>query len=110
MKDIMATTATLTQKGEALEGTLTTLSVSAPISITPNERRTKDNAPDFRIIPRRNGFEVGAAWIRTSRTTGEECILVTLSAPEFGTIYGNIAPAPGSDNPSKKVIIWNPVN
>jgi hypothetical protein len=24
-------------------------------------------------------------------------------------IYGNVAPAPG-DDPSKKVIIWNPAN
>lgn len=102
--------ATLTQKGEAFEGTLTTLSGSAPISIVPNERKTKDTAPDFRIIAGRNGFEVGAAWICTSRTTGEEFISVTLSAPEFGTIYGNIAPSPGSDDPAEKVIIWNPVN
>ena len=39
--------------------------------------------------------------------TGAEYVSVSLSAPEFGTIYGNIANAPG-DDPSKKVIIWNP--
>ena len=106
----MATTiATLTQKGENLEGTLHTLSVSAPIALVPNARKTKDNEPDFRVIGRRNGFEVGAGWRRISKTTGEEYISVSLSAPEFGTIYGNVAPAPG-DDPAKKVIIWNPVS
>ena len=40
----MATTiATLTQKGENLEGTLHTLSVSAPIALLPNTRKAKDN-------------------------------------------------------------------
>ena len=101
---------TLTQKGEAFESTLTGLSVRAPIRIIPNERKAKKTAPDFRIIARRNGFEVGAAWIRTARTTGEECISVTLSAPEIGTIYGNIAPASGSDDPAKNVILWNAVS
>lgn len=107
----MATTiATLTQKGEGFEGTLTTLSVSAPIALVPNERKASERAPDYRIVARKNGFEVGAGWVRTSKTSGEEYISVTLSAPEFGTIYGNVAPAPGSDDPGKRVIIWNPVS
>jgi uncharacterized protein (DUF736 family) len=106
----MATIATLTQKAEGnLEGTLTTLRVTAPILIAANTRKAKDNEPDYRIISRKNGFEVGAGWNRRSKNTGDECILASLSAPEFGSIYGNIAPTP-SDDPTKKVIIWNPVN
>jgi len=106
----MATIATLTQKADGnLEGSLTTLSVTAPIVITPNTRKAKDNEPDYRIISRKNGFELGAGWNRRSKNTGDEYISVSLSAPEFGSIYGNIAPAPGED-PTKKVIIWNPVN
>lgn len=35
--------------------------------------------------------------------------LATINTPEFGTIYGNIANAPGDDD-AKKVIIWNPAN
>ena len=38
---------------------------------------------------------------------GAEYVSVSMSAPEFGTIYGNVANAPG-DDPMKKVIIWNP--
>jgi uncharacterized protein (DUF736 family) len=88
----MATIATLTQKTDgSLEGTLATLNVTAQIAIVPNGRKGKENEPDFRIISRRNGFELGAGWNRTSQSTGAEYVSVSLSAPEFGSIYGNIA-------------------
>jgi uncharacterized protein (DUF736 family) len=104
----MATIATLTQKDDGnFEGQLTTLSITAQIALVKNGRKVKDNEPDFRIVSRKNGFELGGGWYRTSRNTGEEYISVSLSAPEFGTIYGNVAPAPGEDK-GKKVIIWNP--
>ena len=106
----MATIATLTQKADGtLEGQLTTLSVTAPISLVKNGRKVKDNEPDYRIVSRKNGFELGGGWNRVSKNTGEEYISVSLSAPEFGTIYGNVAPAPGDDK-TKKVIIWNSPN
>ncbi|MGN6096615.1 MAG: DUF736 domain-containing protein [Bosea sp. (in: a-proteobacteria)] len=104
----MATIANLTAKSDGtMDGTLTTLNVTAPISIIPNARKAKDSEPDFRVVSRKNGFELGAGWNRFSQNTGAEYVSVSLSAPEFGTIYGNIANAPG-DDPSKKVIIWNP--
>lgn len=105
----MTTIANLTVKQDGtLEGTLATLSVTAQISIIPNARKAKDNEPDYRIVSRKNGYELGAGWNRISKNTGEEYVSVSLSAPEFGgVIYGNVAPAPGND-PSKKVIIWNP--
>ena len=106
----MATIATLTTKADgSLEGTLTTLNVTAPVAIVPNARKAKDNEPDFRIISRKNGYELGAGWNRVSNSTGAAYLSVSLSAPEFGTIYGNIATAPGDDD-TKKVIIWNPAN
>jgi|SRR5690242_14889138 len=104
----MTTVATLTAKPDgSFEGTLTTLIVSAAIAIVPNPNKTKDNEPDYRIVSRRNGFELGAGWKRIARSTGREYISVTLSAPEFGTIYGNVANAPGGEA-DQKVIIWNP--
>ena len=104
----MATIANLTVKSDGtMEGTLATLTVTAPISIIRNGRKTKENEPDWRVVSRKNGFELGAGWDRFSQNTGAEYVSVSLSAPEFGTIYGNIANAPG-DDPSKKVIIWNP--
>lgn len=98
----------LTLKADgSLEGTLLTLDVSAPIAIVPNGRKTKDAEPDYRVISRKNGFELGAAWINISQVTGAEYVSVNLSAPEFGAINGKLAPAPG-DDPAKKVILWNP--
>jgi uncharacterized protein (DUF736 family) len=104
----MATIANLTVKSDgSFEGTLATLNVTAPIAIIPNGRKVKDSEPDYRIVSKKNGFELGAGWVRTSQSTGAEYVSVSLSAPEFGTIYGNVANAPG-DDPMKKVIIWNP--
>ncbi|MFG1379926.1 DUF736 family protein, partial [Xanthobacter autotrophicus ATCC 700551] len=55
----MATIATLTQKADGnLEGTLATLNVTAPIALVPNTRKAKDNEPDYRVISRKNGFEL----------------------------------------------------
>ena len=104
----MTTIATLTVKqDDSLEGTLATLTVTALIAVIPNARKMKDAEPDYRIVSRKNGFELGAGWKRFSQSTGAEYVSVSLSAPEFGTIYGNIANAPG-DDPTRKVIIWNP--
>jgi len=104
----MATIANLTVKADgSFEGTLATLTVTAPIAIVPNGRKAKDSEPDYRVISRKNGFELGAGWIRTAQATGAEYVSVSLSAPEFGSIYANVANAPG-DDPMKKVLIWNP--
>jgi len=104
----MATIASLTAKADgSFEGTLATLNVTAQIAIIANGRKTKDSEPDYRVVSRKNGFELGAGWKRFSQSTGAEYVSVTLSAPEFGTIYANLANAPG-DDASKKVLIWNP--
>ncbi len=106
----MATIVTLTQKADGtFEGQLAILNVTAPIALVKNGRKAKDNEPDYRIVSRRNGFELGGGWNRASKATGDEYISVALSAPEFGTIYGNVAPAPGDDS-TKKIIIWSPAN
>jgi len=104
----MATTiATLTQKTDgSLEGIFATIKVNAPIALIPNANKTSDVAPDYRIIHRRTGFEIGAGWYRSSQRTGEEYLSVKLEAPEIGVIFGNVAPAPGGE-PNRKVILWN---
>ncbi|WP_117196090.1 DUF736 domain-containing protein [Rhizobium terrae] len=104
----MATTiASLTQKTDGtFEGVFATIRVNAPIAIVPNASKTSEKAPDYRILHRKTGFEIGAGWNRISRQTGEEYISVTLEAPEIGVIFGNVAPAPGGDA-NRKVILWN---
>ena len=103
----MPTIANLTVKADgSFEGTLATLNVTAPIAIVPNGRKIKENEPDYRILSRKNGFELGAGWKRFSQSNGAEYVSVSLSAPELGEIFCNVANAPG-DDPSKKVLIWN---
>ncbi|OOG75084.1 DUF736 domain-containing protein [Sinorhizobium sp. A49] len=104
----MATTiATLTEKSDGtLEGLFATIKVNAPIALIPNAQKASEGAPDYRIIHRRTGFEIGAGWYRNSQRTGEEYLSVKLEAPEIGVIFGNVAPAPGGET-NRKVILWN---
>jgi len=79
----MATIANLSVKNDgSLEGTLATLNVTAPIAIIPNARKAKESEPDFRIISRKNGFELGAGWNRYSQTTGAEDVSVPPASPQ----------------------------
>ncbi len=104
----MATTiATLTAKTDGTpEGGFATIRGNAPIVLGPKANKASEEAPDYRIIHRRTGFEIGAGWNRIARQTGEEYLSVKLEAPEIGVIFGNVAPAPGGD-PNRKVILWN---
>lgn len=57
----MATIANLTVHAEgSFEGAIVTLNVTASIAIIPSVRTAKDREPDYRIVSRRNGFELGA--------------------------------------------------
>jgi uncharacterized protein (DUF736 family) len=104
----MATTiANLTAKADgSMEGVFATLRVNAPITVLPNASKSREDAPDYRIVNKRTGFEIGAGWYRRSLRSGEEYLSVKLEAPEIGVIFGNLAPAPGGDE-TKKVILWN---
>ncbi|BCG83531.1 DUF736 domain-containing protein [Mesorhizobium sp. 113-3-3] len=103
----MATTiANLTTKSDgSMEGVFATLRINAPIALVPNSKASED-APDYRILNKRTGFEIGAGWYRRSQRSGEEYLSVKLEAPEIGVIFGNVAPAPGGEE-NKKVILWN---
>jgi uncharacterized protein (DUF736 family) len=104
----MATTiANLTAKADgSMEGVFATLRVNAPITVLPNATKSREDAPDYRIVNKRTGFEIGAGWNRISQRSGEKYLSVKLEAPEIGVIFGNLAPAPGGDE-TKKVILWN---
>ncbi|PJR10235.1 DUF736 domain-containing protein [Sinorhizobium meliloti] len=103
-----ATIARLTANEKGFVGTLATLAIRCPITIVENAKKDENGQePDYRVLANRNGFELGAAWVRTSQRTGAEYISVSLRAPEFGTLYANIAPAPGGKD-GEYVMIWNP--
>ena len=69
----MATTiANLTTKADgSMEGVFATLRVYAPITVIPNSNKSREDAPDYRIVNKRTGFEIGAGWNRVSRHSGE---------------------------------------
>ena len=102
-----STIATLTKTADGYKGVLTTLTLKAPIEFLKNGRKASPKEPDYRIVATGNGFELGAAWIRTAKNTGEDYVSASLSAPELnGVMYGNVAPAPGG-KPEDYVLIWN---
>ena len=82
----MATTiANLTAKADgSMEGVFATLRVNAPITLIPNANKSREDAPDYRIVNKRTGFEIGAGWNRISQRSGEEYLSVRIEAPEIG--------------------------
>ena len=104
----MATTiANLTAKADgSMEGVFATLRVNAPIAVLPNAHKSREDAPDYRVINKRTGFEIGAGWNRVSPRSGAEYVSIRMEAPEIGVIFGNLAPAPGGED-GKKVLLWN---
>ncbi len=91
-------------------GHIRTLSVKAPIEITPNRDKTNDRQPDYRVFS--EGTEVGAAWVKTGQQSGEEYVSLSLAAPEFGPrkLYANLGPAAGQDDEDVFALIWNPAD
>ncbi|MGX5806033.1 DUF736 domain-containing protein [Bradyrhizobium sp. Arg314] len=102
-----STIANLTTKADgSMEGVFATLRINAPIAVLPNATKSSEDAPDYRVINKRTGFEIGAGWNRISPRTGAEYTSIRLEAPEIGVIFGNVAPAPGGEE-NKRVILWN---
>ena len=108
----MATTiATLTEKTDGtLEGVFATIRVNAPIALIPNVSKASEEAPDYRIIHRKTGFEIGAGWNRISRHADPDAIIgydrplqtFFLQADEFDLAYALAATA-GRDDDAGKV-------
>lgn len=89
-------------------GTLSTMAVRTRISIVPNAKAHSDQ-PDYRVFA--NGdYEIGAAWKKTSETTGNEYLSVKMAAPELGAmaIYANVIALDeiGDDNVTH-LMLWS---
>lgn len=98
------------QENGGYKGQLKTLSVRADIDIVPNQAKSADTHPDFRVLTQ--GVEVGAGWIRTGETSGKDYVSLSIAAPEFGPrkLYANLGRAAGQDDDDTYAIIWNPVD
>lgn len=90
-------------------GEVKTLTVRADIDIVPNENKSGDSQPDYRVLS--EGVEVGAAWNRRSEASGRDYVSLTLAAPEFGPrrLYANLGRASG-ENENSFVLIWSPAD
>ena len=104
----MATIGTVTkQKDGRYVGKLKTLSIDAEVVITPVKEKGSEKHPDFQVSCR--GVDVGAGWVRKSRTSGKDYVSLSISAPEFGpkTLYANLGRAAESKDPNVFNLIWN---
>lgn len=96
------------QKDGNFKGQLKTLSFKAPIDILLNPSKSGDKQPDYRVYS--GAVEIGAGWIRTGQTSGENYISLSLADPAFGPkkLYANLGKAAGQDDPDVLAVIWNP--
>ncbi len=98
----MAIIGTFTQNGNALAGTVKTLTLNAKVRFVPVEK-DNDKSPDFRIIAGTTNVELGAAWKKTSKE-GRPYTSVKLDDPSFpAPIYASLIEAEdGAHN-----LIWS---
>jgi uncharacterized protein (DUF736 family) len=91
------------------KGTLRTLSIKANVEIVPNEAKSSEAQPDYRVLS--DGTEIGAGWMRRSEASGRDYVSLSLAAPEFGPrrIYANLGRAAGG-NEDSFAVIWNPAD
>ncbi len=97
------------QANGGYKGQLKTLTIRADIEVVPNETKSADNQPDFRVTSA--GADVGAGWVRKGETSGKDYVSLSLAAPEFGPrkLYANLGRAPG-ENGDTFAVIWNPAD
>jgi uncharacterized protein (DUF736 family) len=100
----------VSRDGNGFKGQLKTLSIRAEVEILPNTRKSGERQPDYRVLS--GGVEIGAGWNRTSETSGNDYVSLSLAAPEFGPrrLYANLGRAAGQDDDDAFAIIWNPAD
>jgi uncharacterized protein (DUF736 family) len=109
MENIMTAIGYVTKQTDGrYKGTLRTVSIQAEIDIVPNQQKTSDSHPDFRVLTQ--GIEIGAGWQKKGETSGKEYVSLSIATPEFGPrkLYANLGRAAGSDDENYFAVIWNP--
>ena len=76
----MAVIGKFTKDGAGFTGNIETLAFRAKLTLEPNTNKKSDKAPDFRIVHVAEGFtsEIGAAWIKTARTSGAQYLSLSI--------------------------------
>jgi len=103
----MASIGQVTRQGNGFKGHLKTLSFRANITIVPNTDKNAANQPDYRVL--NDGAEIGSAWTRHSKSSGNEYISLSLSDPAFGPkiLYANLGRMAGQEDDDVLAVIWN---
>lgn len=85
----MANIGTFTAEKDGFTGTIRTLTLNVKVKLIPNDKAS-ENAPDFRLQAA-GGYDIGAAWKKTSEAAGRDYLSVTLDDPSFpATIYARL--------------------
>jgi uncharacterized protein (DUF736 family) len=101
MEIIMTNIGTFTAQNDGFIGTVRTLTLNVKVKFVPNDR-TSASAPDFRIQAG-NGYDLGAAWRKTSQNE-RPYLSVTLDDPSFpATIYGRLV----EDEDGTHTLLWS---
>ena len=101
----MATIGTFTQTKDGFTGTIRTLALNAKAKIVPDEHKSNEAAPDYRVFS--GTVELGAGWKRTAKN-GEQRAYVSLKLddPSFpAAIYANLVQTEADDNAHS--LIWS---
>jgi len=95
-------------KNGGYSGALKTLTINVAIEFLPNQDKQSERAPDFHIYS--GPIEVGAAWCRIGKDSGDPYVSAVFAAPEFGNrkLYANLGKAAGQNDDKVFALIWNP--
>ena len=97
----MATIGTFTADKDGFTGTLRTLTLNVKAKLVPNDKGDNEHAPDFRI--QASGYDVGAAWKKTSEA-GRAYVSCTLDDPSFpATVYARLI----EEEDGTHTLIWS---
>lgn len=75
-------TFTKTEDGH-FTGRIETLTFAVDVNFVPVTEKTKERAPDYRIIAVYTGAEIGVGWNETSQRTSKPYISVKIDDPSF---------------------------
>lgn len=77
----MSTIGTFSKSENGFDGTLNTLAVKTPVSITRVETKRGEKSPDYRIYAGQT--EIGVAWDAKSQSNGNPYLAVRIDDPSF---------------------------
>lgn len=79
----MAQIGTFTAKDGKYTGTIRTMTINVKTQLVPNQKKSHDEAPDFRVYA--GGAELGAAWRQESKNGDKPYLSVKLDDPSFAS-------------------------